>query len=189
MKKDDVDVENLSMSKHLDGDKNPPKGKDLLKIKNPFRMLNIEPQYPLSLEDLNDAYYKIQREHHPNQHHHKNHQAYSLSSAEVNEAYTTLRDPLNQALWLIQSQGYVDSSQSTPTDPTFLEQAMDLGELLENPQIQKEAMELYERVLSQMTSDMELYLKNAEYECALQKISQMKYWQQVRHRSMENHPL
>ncbi len=101
---------------------------------NYFRLFELEPRYGLDIEQLDSRYKAFQHRHHPDKAVHlaPKEQRASLERATLaNEAYRTLKHPLERARYLLQLHDVTPLGEnSTATDVEFLLQQMDLREEL-----------------------------------------------------------
>lgn len=98
-----------------------------------FFLLNLKPAFDLDIKQLEAAYFHAQQQHHPDRVAGKPkvaRQAELLLSADVNQAYNVLKDPLSRAEYLLSTQGIlVGTEQDTvKPSPEVLMEAMELRE-------------------------------------------------------------
>ena len=101
MRKEDVAVENLSMSEKLPSEK-LSEDKTPLSAFNAFQVLGIPPLFDLDLRDVDRAYFDRQTENHPDRYVSFHRESLSLKdietiSADINRAYRILKNPLLRA--------------------------------------------------------------------------------------------
>ncbi len=101
---------------------------------NHFRLLGLEPAFQIDLGKLEKAYREIQNQVHPDRFAHLGDTERRMSmqwSTHVNEAYQTLKKPINRARYLLQLNG-VETHEETNTamPPEFLMQQMDWREAI-----------------------------------------------------------
>lgn len=104
--------------------------------KNPFALLGLEPCYRLDLQDLEHRYLKIQSAIHPDRFIHNSEMEKSLAlkqSADLNQAYQTLKCPLKRAAALLTVHQIPVPGQN--------------GQTLHNPKLLMEVMEWQETIL------------------------------------------
>ncbi|HYP14375.1 MAG TPA: Fe-S protein assembly co-chaperone HscB, partial [Bryobacteraceae bacterium] len=96
-----------------------------------FESLGIEPRFSLDVAALEKSFYERSRQLHPdrfaNRPPEEQQRALDLS-AQLNDAYRTLRDPVRRAEYMLEQQG-IQRSQSPP--PELLEEVFELNMLLE----------------------------------------------------------
>jgi len=104
-------------------------------LKNHFELFGLTPAYALDLGHLERAYRDIQSEIHPDRFAHAGdaeRRASMQMSTQVNEAYRTLRSPLQRAKYLLELNGVdVGFETNTAMPREFLMEQMQLRERLE----------------------------------------------------------
>lgn len=102
---------------------------------NHFEMFNLPVQFALDSADLQKRYRQLQQTLHPDRFANASERDRLLAvqrSAQLNDAYTTLREPLARAEYLLQLQGIdLAHEQTTLRDPEFLMAQMEWRERLE----------------------------------------------------------
>lgn len=104
-----------------------------------FQFFGLDPRLSLDLADLENRYYRLSRQLHPDRYLRATPAGRERSleaSTVLNDAYRTLRDPIARAEYLLARQGWVESKQPAPEllDEMFelnmeLEQARRAGDL------------------------------------------------------------
>ena len=113
---------------------------------NHFELFGLEPVFALNAESLDSAYRDIQAKVHPDRFAHAGDAERRASlqwTTRVNEAYRTLKDPLQRAKHLLELRGVdvaFESNTAMPAD--FLVQQMELRESLEEAVATKDAASL-----------------------------------------------
>ncbi len=101
---------------------------------NHFELFGLPQRYRLERATLDARYRELQRHVHPDRFASGGDQARRLSmqqAAQINEAYATLKDPLQRGRYLLALRGQDgDDEQTTHQDPEFLMQQMELREAL-----------------------------------------------------------
>ena len=105
-------------------------------MKTYFDMVGLDRRYHLSLRELEERYHAGAREHHPDRHvrdAERQRVASALATAELTEAYRTLKDPVKRAEYLLELEGVriADERSAHPVAPGFLVEIMELREGLE----------------------------------------------------------
>jgi len=104
-------------------------------LKNHFELFGLTPAYALDLEHLDRAYRDIQAEVHPDRFAHAGdaeRRASMQMTTQVNEAYRTLKSPVQRAKYLLELNGVdVGFETNTAMPPAFLVEQMELREKLE----------------------------------------------------------
>lgn len=104
-------------------------------MKNHFELFGLTPAYALDLVHLDRAYRDIQANIHPDRFAHAGDAERRASmqwTTQVNEAYRTLKSPLQRAKYLLELNGVdVGFETNTAMPPEFLIEQMELRETLE----------------------------------------------------------
>ena len=104
-------------------------------MKNHFALFGLTPAYALDLELLDRAYRDIQSKVHPDrfaQSGDAERRASMQMTTQVNEAYRTLKSPVQRAKYLLELNGVdVGFETNTAMPPEFLMEQMELRERLE----------------------------------------------------------
>src|SRR5258708_6988287 len=104
-------------------------------LKNHFELFGLTPAYALDLEHLDRAYRDIQSKVHPDRYAHAGdaeRRASMQMTTRVNEAYRTLKSPVQRAKYLLALQGVdVGFETNTAMPREFLMQQMELRDRLE----------------------------------------------------------
>jgi molecular chaperone HscB len=112
-------------------------------MKTHFELFGLEPAYALEADRLERAYRQVQATIHPDRFAQAGDAARRASvqwSARVNEAYRTLKDPLERARYLLELQGVdlgMETDSAMPAE--FLARQMELRESLELAAAEKDA--------------------------------------------------
>jgi molecular chaperone HscB len=104
-------------------------------LKNHFELFGLAPAYALDAESLERSYREIQSSIHPDRHAQAGDAQRRASmqwTTRVNEAYRTLKSPLQRARYLLEMNG-IDLQVETDTrmPPDFLQRQLELREALE----------------------------------------------------------
>jgi molecular chaperone HscB len=128
-----------------------------------FSLLGITPAYALDDAALSEAYKALQQSVHPDRFTSANPQASEAekraamqSSAQVNEAYKTLRDPLTRAAYLCELHGAaIKAERHTAMPATFLTQQLQWREALADAQDKRDeaAIEALQTTVTQAQRD------------------------------------
>ncbi|MEO3878058.1 co-chaperone HscB [Rheinheimera fenheensis] len=101
---------------------------------NYFQLFNLPAQFDLDLTELGSRYLKLQKQFHPDQHSSGSERDKLLAvqqTANINDAYHSLKQPLLRAEHLLALRGLkISNEQRSFTDPMFLMQQMELREQL-----------------------------------------------------------
>jgi molecular chaperone HscB len=104
-------------------------------LKNHFELLGLRPAFALDLGALERSYREIQSQIHPDRHAHAGDAERRASmqwATRVNEAYRTLKSPVQRAKYLLEMNGVdvqFETNTQMPTD--FLLRQLELREALE----------------------------------------------------------
>jgi molecular chaperone HscB len=103
---------------------------------NYFQLFNITPSFELDLNVLSSSYQTLQKTVHPDNFAHASEQDQRLAvqkSAQVNDAYQTLKNPLKRAEYMLIERGVdMPNEQQSFGDTRFLMHQMELREMLED---------------------------------------------------------
>ncbi|MDE3016166.1 MAG: Fe-S protein assembly co-chaperone HscB [Pseudomonadota bacterium] len=109
---------------------------------NYFEILNLPVAFDLDLRALDAAYFKAQREHHPDRVAGKRaheRQAALQRSGDINAAYETLKSPLKRAQYLLSLQGITvgTDNDSVRPSPGLLQETLEWREKIEESDAEK----------------------------------------------------
>jgi len=101
---------------------------------NYFQLFGIEITFDVDLNRLSQTYQNLQKAVHPDRFAHASSQEQLLAvqkSAEINDAYQVLKQPLQRAEYILTLRGVdMPNEQQSFSDTTFLMQQMELREML-----------------------------------------------------------
>ncbi len=148
---------------------------------NYFTLLSLPQNFNLDPAALEAAYFSAQRRYHPDRLAGKSTEeklAAAQTSADVNEAYNTLKHPLSRAKHLLALQGItvLDDANSAKPDTALLAEIMELQEAIadkQNPDIAA-LIDACERALS------EAFAKN-DYDQAKSSTIRLSYLYKLHH--------
>jgi molecular chaperone HscB len=127
-------------------------------MQNHFELFGLEPGYALEPERLERAYREIQAKIHPDrfaQASDAEKRASMQWTTRVNEAYRTLKSPVERARYLLELNGVdVAFETNTAMPPEFLGRQLELREALELAQREKNA-EALDRLRTELRSEEE----------------------------------
>ena len=169
---------------------------------NHFEMFNLPAQFALDNADLQRRYRQLQQTLHPDRFANASERDRLLAvqrSAQLNDAYTTLREPLARAEYLLQLQGIdLAHEQTTLRDPEFLmaqmewrERLAEIEEELRGRQLSPEGLTACPLALEQAQRDLEVEarqlfeqlqraLEAQQYEPAAMLIRKLKFMAKLR---------
>ena len=134
-----------------------------------FQLFNLPEQYPLDTAALEQRYRALAAQFHPDKHTTANpfeQKQALMMSATLNQAYATLKSPIDRAAYLLQQHNInPDDPHNTQIDPEFLMQQMQWREALANAkidnnqdkiqQIKQEVQQNYQQLLVQLQQQFE----------------------------------
>jgi len=101
-----------------------------------FSLFGLDVSFDIDLNQLHQQYQHLQKAVHPDHHANASENEKLLSvqkASEINDAYQTLKHPLNRAEYMVAEHGFdVRHEQQTIRDGMFLMQQMELREELED---------------------------------------------------------
>ncbi|MDP3371919.1 MAG: Fe-S protein assembly co-chaperone HscB [Candidatus Paracaedibacteraceae bacterium] len=120
---------------------------------SPFALLSIPPNYLFDWDIVNKNLRSLQETLHPDLYPSGSHECEIAQNmmSEVNNAYRVLKDPLLRAHVLFKLNGMTipGSDAKTVTDPTIMEEALEIKEQLENANSHSKLNSLVKRLTSQ----------------------------------------
>jgi molecular chaperone HscB len=138
--------------------------------KNHFELFGLPVAFDLDADDLASRYRELQRRIHPDKFANASDQERRLSlqmTALVNEAFQTLKDPVQRGRYLLSLRGVdIDEETDTTMDPAFLMEQMEWRENLEeirqadNPR--KRLVELANRIEQHMQDKIDEFRRAFE---------------------------
>lgn len=97
-----------------------------------YALFGLAPKLNFDLKDLERRFYALSRKLHPDMHPLDQQQALD-ATAELNDAYRTLRDPIRRAEYLLRQNGFdIGEQGSKNVPPELLEEVFELNMALEN---------------------------------------------------------
>ena len=104
--------------------------------KNFFELFNLPTSFDIDVNDLSSRFLKLQNLTHPDKHASSSDLQRRIAvqqSAYINQAFQTLRNPLQRAKYLLMLHGIdIDNEKNISMEPAFLMQQMELREQLES---------------------------------------------------------
>lgn len=101
---------------------------------NHFELFGLPVDFNLDLQQLSERYRDLQRTVHPDRYASASDRERRLAvekAAQINEAFQTLKSPMNRARYILQLRGAdFDNEHDTHFDPMFLMEQMELRETL-----------------------------------------------------------
>lgn len=138
-----------------------------------FFLLGLKPAFDIDLKKLETAYFHAQRQHHPDRAAGKpasERQAALLLSADVNQAYHVLKDPLTRAQYLLSTQEILVGTEKDTVKPSpeVLMEAMELRE-------QPPAKETLEKMIEKSIRTVSACYKASEWQKMAQETLRLGY--------------
>jgi molecular chaperone HscB len=133
---------------------------------NHFQLFAMEEQFTLDLNALSQVYQNLQKTVHPDNFAHASEQEQLLSvqkSAQINDAYQVLKDPLKRAEYLLTLRGVdMPNEQHTFGDTAFLMRQMELREMLEEVQQASDIESALETAQKELAQEYKLHFNQME---------------------------
>lgn len=141
-------------------------------MQNLFEILGLPLAFPLNLKTLETAYFDAQRQWHPDRFIGKPDEARAEAaqrSMRINDAYDTLKNPLERAKHLLEVQGIFIDDETTPP-PALLMEIMELREAIsdaaEDGRALMACVEDLKKHMAECTADLEAAFAAADYKTA-----------------------
>ena len=119
-----------------------------------FELFQLPEQFDINLDMLTQRYHALAAQCHPDKFAHQSafeQKQAMMMATTVNEAYRTLKSPLDRAAYLLQQQGIAaDAPEHTHFAPEFLMQQMEWRECLEEGQLAHD-----ETVLTNLSTEID----------------------------------
>ncbi len=153
---------------------------------NYFELFNLEVGYDLDVKQLAAHYRQLQRAFHPDQYASGSESERLLAvkkSAQINDAFSTLKSPVSRAEYLLSLAG-IDISHETKTiqDPEFLMQQMEYREHLEDILQMSDPLSAiidFEKTLAdeanQLQQAISQQLSQTDYDSAANSVRKLKF--------------
>ena len=151
-----------------------------------FELLGIPRSLNLSLDALQQRYYELSRQLHPDRFMQKpeaeRQRALDMSSA-LNDAYRTLKDPIRRAQYLLTLEGFdIGEQRSKDVPPELLEEVFELNMALEEmrggddsarPQLET-AEKNFTNMLSDVDKQLEVLFEQYDQSQSRDKLSEIR---------------
>ena len=159
--------------------------------KNHFALFGLEPAFQIDLARVEQSYRDIQAQVHPDKFTHASPAERRLSmqwSTHVNEAYQTLKQPINRARYLLQLHG-VDTQEETNTamPAAFLMEQMEWREAIGEAKDAADAIELdhlggkLRKAMHQLQEDLAQHLdQQHDYASAAEIVRKLRFFDKLR---------
>ncbi len=129
---------------------------------NYFQLFDIEISFDVDFNQLSQTYQTLQKAVHPDRFAHASSQAQLLAvhkSAEINDAYQTLKQPLKRAEYILTLRGVeMPNEQKSFSDTRFLMQQMELREMLGDVKFADDVDAAFEHVQQVLAQEYQQHL-------------------------------
>lgn len=153
---------------------------------NHFELFDLPISFDIDTETLAERYRDLQRTVHPDKYAHAPDRERRLAmqkAIQINEAFQTLKNPLNRGLYLLQLQSLDTHNNQIAMDSTFLMAQMELREELADIKQQKQPIEALNRFLSQvehaqkgLIDTLARQFAQPDYEAAFESVRQLQFF-------------
>ena len=157
---------------------------------NHFGVFDLPITFEIDNQLLAQRYRELQRTVHPDNYAQASERDRRLAmqkSAQVNEAFQTLKDPLARGRYLLQLQGIdTNGANEVATDPEFLMMQMELREELATIKRQSQPLEALNRFLQrleqqlqQLTATLSQQFTQQNWQAARDSVQQWQFFQRL----------
>ncbi|MDA8621153.1 co-chaperone HscB [Psychrosphaera sp.] len=151
-----------------------------------FDLFDLPVQFDVDLLTLQDRFRSIQKQVHPDKFANGSDQQKLLAvqqASEVNDAYETLKSPLNRAEYMVSEHGHdVKHEQETIKDGAFLMQQMELREELEDLESSndpEQALDIFysdiKKLIKLYTDEFNVNFDKQEYKLAAMSVKKLRF--------------
>lgn len=155
-----------------------------------FNLFQLEPSFNIDTEALEQTYRALAARFHPDKFASasafEQKQAVMISST-INDAYRTLKSPIDRAAYLLKSQNIdADAPEHTSFSPEFLMQQMEWRETLMDAQMEQnhDAIRALDQEIQEVQSnlyqDLQQAFENQDYESAAQWVRHGRFLNKLR---------
>ena len=155
-----------------------------------FNLFQLEPSFNIDTEALEQTYRALAARFHPDKFASasafEQKQAVMMSST-INDAYRTLKNPIDRAAYLLKSQNIdADAPEHTSFSPEFLMQQMEWRETLMDAQMEQNHDAIraldqeIQKVQSNLYQDLQQAFENQDYESAAQWVRHGRFLNKLR---------
>lgn len=132
---------------------------------NPFQLFAIPQNFIINLDHLTKSYLQLQKKYHPDNFVNELPEIKSLAlkvSSHINNAYNSLKNPLQRSLTLLDLQGItLNLSSDTQLPQTFLYEQIETHEEIENA-VEKQDISLLEQIERSLQNKELILIKKLE---------------------------
>eukprot|EP00469_Lotharella_globosa_P004570 CAMPEP_0167798196 /NCGR_PEP_ID=MMETSP0111_2-20121227/16156_1 /TAXON_ID=91324 /ORGANISM="Lotharella globosa, Strain CCCM811" /LENGTH=156 /DNA_ID=CAMNT_0007692547 /DNA_START=74 /DNA_END=541 /DNA_ORIENTATION=- len=138
--------------------------------------------FSIDLKQLETNYKKLQQKHHPDQYATKSKQEQAeaeLASSSINQAYATLRKPLERARYMLKHEGIEEDEGEIITDPGLLMEIMEIQEQIAETDDQASLAHLLEgstRQYDEIVNDIVDAFEKGDLDKVKDKVSMLSYY-------------
>ena len=155
-----------------------------------FNLFQLEPSFNIDTEALEQTYRSLAAQFHPDKFAYASafdqKQAVMMSST-INDAYRTLKSPIDRAAYLLKSQNInADAPEHTSFSPEFLMQQMEWRETLMDAQMEQnhDAIRALDQEIQEVQSnlyqDLQQAFEQQDYESAAQWVRHGRFLNKLR---------
>src|ERR1700733_3834930 len=131
--------------------------------RNYFEFFDLPQNLAIDLKDLEKRFYTLSRKYHPDVHARKGPRERAEAeeaTAILNDAYRTLRDPIQRAMYLLKLEGFDIGEQSTKdVPPELLEEVFEFNMALEEADV--EQLESARKRFEDMRGELDTEMRHA----------------------------
>lgn len=147
-------------------------------MKNYFELLGLSPAFELDLSSLEAAYFTAQRQFHPDRFVGKPavERAQAMQrSADINNAYETLKNPLKRAQYLLHLKGITVGTETGGVKPTqaVLMEAMELRE-------EPKTKDVLQQMINESITRIAAHYRQSDFDAMAQETLRLGYLMKVK---------
>lgn len=153
-----------------------------------FNLFNEDIKYDINTTQLRQKFLRLQAEYHPDKFSTKEDKEKLISeeiSSIINKAYSTLLNPYERGLYMLQINNVSLDESEIQLDAAFLGKIMDLNEEVEDIKSKNELNNFETRnslEIDQLMSEVSSALSGQDYKSAKLSLQRMKYFISIRNR-------
>jgi len=166
---------------------------------NYFELFDLPVSFEIDQSQLAERYRELQRTLHPDKFANAPDRERRMSvqyAAQVNEAYRTLKSPINRARYILELRGVeFNDERDTTLDPAFLMQQMELREALSDVGSTSDPLQKLGEIINdismhsrEMESQLQQYLADESQQnlqAAKQAVQKMQFFQRLQQEAEE----
>ncbi|KAF9352913.1 hypothetical protein BGX26_009305 [Mortierella sp. AD094] len=155
---------------------------------NYFEVLGLSPElsFDVDVKDLRNKFFKIQQQVHPDSYTQNTNgdQVYAQQQSSLaNKAYSTLKEPLSRANYILELLGSPIHESESLSEPELLMEVMEARELLEDAQTEEEVEDLKsvnDGRISETVDGLSVAFKEHDLETAKTLAIKLQYWIRIK---------